>query len=208
MRAEFRSSKLKNYWKNPKACALFEHEYEMVVPDEEWKEVANHVETCLRHFYASDIYAGLKSHPKAGWLEVEEFSSFHLDQVKINLVIDCAIKEGEDIFIYDWKTGKSLSEDLSIQLSCYALYAMERWHSPPESLRVIEYNLSFDKANWFSVGHQEAHAIKGYIRGSVKDMQSLLIDMEKNTPLEEERFSKVEDERVTLRCNFRKVCQV
>jgi hypothetical protein len=58
------------------------------------------------------------------------------------------------------------------------------------------------------VGHQEAHAIKGYIRGSIRDMQSLLIDMEKNTPLEEERFTKVEDERVTLRCNFRKVCQV
>jgi hypothetical protein len=208
MRAEFRSSKLKNYWKNPKTCALFEHEYEMEVPDEEWKEVANHVETCLRHFYASDIYAGLKSHTKAGWLDVEEFSSFHLDQVKINLVIDCAIKEGEDIFIYDWKTGKSLSQDLSIQLSCYALYAMERWHSPPESLRVIEYNLSFDKANWFSVSHGEAEAIKGYIRGSVKDMQSLLIDVEKNAPLEEERFSKVEDEQITLRCNFRKVCQV
>jgi hypothetical protein len=128
--------------------------------------------------------------------------------VKINLVIDCAIKEGEDIFIYDWKTGKSLSEDLSIQLSCYALYAMERWHSLPESLRVIEYNLSFNKANWFSVSHGEAEAIKGYIRGSIKDMQSLLVNTEKNTPLEEERFSKVEEERVTLRCNFRKVCQV
>jgi hypothetical protein len=165
------------------------------------------VETCLRHFYASDIYAGLKSHPTAGWLEVEEFSSFHLGQEKIHLVIDCAIKEGEDIFIYDWKTGKSLSEDLTIQLSCYALYAMKKWHAPPESLRVIEYNLSFNKANWFSVSHGEAEAMKGYIRGSIKDMQSLLIDMEKNTPSDEERFSKIEDERVTLRCNFRKVCQ-
>jgi len=179
----------------------------MEVPDEEWKEMANHLETCLRHFYASDIYAGLKSHPKPGWLEVEEFSSFHFNRVKINLVIDCAIKEGEDIFIYDWKTGKSLSEDLSIQLSCYALYAMERWQASPESLRVIEYNLSSDKANWFHVGHEEVQAIKGYIRGSVKDMQSLLIDTEKNIPLDEERFSKVEDDQVTLRCNFRKVCQ-
>ena len=45
---------------------------------------------------------------------MEEFSSFHLDKIKINLAIDCAIKEGEDIHIYDWKTGKSLSENLSI----------------------------------------------------------------------------------------------
>ncbi len=207
MRAEFRSSRSKNYWKNPKTCALFEHEYEMDLPDGEWKEVANHVETCLRHFYASDIYAGLKSHPASGWLEVEELSSFHLDHVRVHLVIDCAIKEGEEVFIYEWKTGKSLSEDLSIQLSCYALYAMERWNCPPESLRVIEYNLSSNKANWFSVTRSEVEAIKGYIRGSIKDMESLMADPEQNIPFEEERFRKVEDERVSQRCNFKKVCQ-
>lgn len=37
-------------------------------------------------------------------------------------------------------------------------------------------------------------------------MQSLLEDAENNIPVEEGRFSKVEDERVSLRCNFRKVC--
>jgi hypothetical protein len=208
MRAEFRSSKSKNYWKNPKTCALFEHEYEIELTDDQWKEVANLVETCVRNFYASDIYNGLKSHPRGQWLEVEEFSSFHLDNIKINLSIDCAIKEGDDIYIYDWKTGKSFSEDLSVQLCCYALYALEKWHIPPNSLRIIEYNLSFDKSNWFSVTHGEVEAIQGYIRGSMKDMHSLLIDVDNNIPMEEDRFSKVEDERVSVRCNFRKICRV
>ena len=207
MRAEFRSSRAKNYWKNPKACALFEHEYALEVSDDEWKEVAQNVETCLRNFYASDIYDGLKSHPKERWLEVEEFSSFYLDGVRINLAIDCSIKEGEDVFIYDWKTGKSLSEDLSVQLCCYALYAMEKWQIPPESLSLIEYNLSFDKSKWFSVTQGEVENIKGYIRGSMKDMQSLLTDKKNNIPAEEERFCKVEDDRVSLRCNFREVCR-
>lgn len=139
---------------------------------------------------------------------MEDFSSFHLDNVRINLAIDCAIRESDDIYIYDWKTGKSLSEDLSIQLCCYALYAMEKWHVHPGSLRIIECNLSFDKANWFSVTGGEAEDIKGYIRGSIKDMQSLLMDVENNIPLEEDRFSMVEDERVSLRCNFRKVCRI
>jgi hypothetical protein len=49
--------------------------------------------------------------------------------------------------------------------------------------------------------------LRGYIRGSIKDMQSLLVDLWGNTPVEEERFSKVEDERVSLRCNVRKVCK-
>jgi hypothetical protein len=207
MRAEFRSSKSKNYWKNPRSCALFEHEYEIELTDDQWKEVANNVETCLRNFYASDIYDGLKSHPRDGWLEVEEFSYFHLDHIRINLAIDCAIREGDEVYIYDWKTGKSLSEDLTIQLCCYALYAMEKWHIHPESLMIIEYNLSFDKSNWFPITRGEVEDIKGYIRGSIKDMQSLLLDVRNNIPVEEERFSKVEDERVTLRCNFRKVCK-
>ena len=207
MRAEFRSSKSKNYWKNPKSCGLFEHEYEVEVSDEEWKEVAGNVETCLRKFYASDIYDGLKSHAKEGWLEVEEFPFFYLDRTKISLVIDCAIKEGEGIYIYDWKTGESLSEDLSIQLGCYALYAMEKWNVPPESLSVIEYNLSFDKSSWFSVSQDEIKKVKGSINGSIKDMQSLLIDRSNNIPTEEDRFSKIEDEHITSRCNFRKVCK-
>jgi hypothetical protein len=208
MRAEFRSSRAKNYWKNPKSCGLFEHEYELTVSDDQWKEIADNVEVCLRNFYASDIYDGLKSHPKDQWLEVEEFSSFQLDNMRIHLVIDCAIREGEDVYIYDWKTGKSLSEDLSVQLCCYALYAMEEWHITPELVKVIEYNLAFDKSNWFSVTQGQVKDMEGYIKGSIKDMQSLLFDVENNIPMEEERFSKVEDERVSLRCNFRKVCRI
>ncbi len=208
MRAEFRSSKSKNYWKKPKTCALFEHEYELEITDDQWKEAANNVETCLRNFYASDIYDGLKSHPKDQWLEVEEFSSFHMDHIRTHLVIDCAIWERDDIYIYDWKTGKSLSEDLPIQLCCYALYAMEKWHVPPGSVKVIEYNLAFNKSNWFSITQGEVQDIKGYIRGSIKDMQSLLLDIGENIPVEEEQFSKVEDEQVSLNCNFRRVCRI
>jgi len=207
MRAEFRSSRSKNYLKNPKTCALFEHEYGIDVSDEQWKEMAQNVETCLRNFYASDIYGRLKSHPKEDWLEVEEFSSFHLDSIKINLAIDCAIREGREIVIHDWKTGKSIPEDLPVQLCCYGLYAIEKWHVRPESLRIIEYNLSFNKPSWFSISHGEVEDIKSYIRGSIKDMQSLLSDPENNIPLEEDKFSRVEDERITLRCNFRKVCR-
>jgi len=48
---------------------------------------------------------------------------------------------------------------------------------------------------------------KGYIRGSIKDMQSLLLDAGKNIPLKEKQFSKIEDEKASLRCNFGKVCK-
>jgi len=62
MRAEFRSSRAGNYLKNPKTCGLLEHEYGVEVTDDRWKEVASNVETCLRNFYASDIYDGHHLH--------------------------------------------------------------------------------------------------------------------------------------------------
>ena len=207
MRAEFRSSRSKNYWKNPKTCALFEHEYELEVSDEQWKELARDVETCLRNFYASDIYDGLRSHQKEEWLEVEEFSSFSMDNVRITLAIDCAIRQSDEILIYDWKTGKSIPENLTLQLSCYALYAMGKWHVRPEKLNIIEYNLLFNKASWFSITQEEVEGVEGYIRGSIKDMHSLLTDVSNNIPMEEDRFSKVEDEHIISRCHYRKLCR-
>ncbi len=33
------------------------------------------------------------------------------------------------VTIIDWKTGRSMSEDVSMQLACYAMYAMEKWGS-------------------------------------------------------------------------------
>jgi len=48
--------------------------------------------------------------------------------------------------------------------------------------------------------------VKAYIKGSVLDMQSLLVDVENNVPKEERFFKKVENERIRGRCNFRRVC--
>jgi CRISPR/Cas system-associated exonuclease Cas4 (RecB family) len=45
------------------------------------------------------------------------------------------------VSIIDWKTGRSMSEDVSIQLSFYAVYVMEKWGVDPENVRLIEYNL-------------------------------------------------------------------
>lgn len=207
MRSEFRSSRAKNYLKNPKTCALFEHEYGVELTDEEWRETASHIETCLRNFYASDIYDGLKALRKDLWLEVEEFSSYRLDDVKVNLIIDCAIKEGDHVIIYDWKTGKTLSEGVPVQLCCYALYAMEKWQISSELLRVIEFNLTFNKANEFSITREEVEGMKGYIKGSIEDMRSLLADIAGNIPLQEGRFSRIEDGPVSQRCNFKKICR-
>ena len=62
------------------------------------------------------------------WLEVEEFSSFRLNNTKIWAILDCSFRTKDGgITIIDWKTGRSMSEDVSMEFSCYAMYAMEKW---------------------------------------------------------------------------------
>ncbi len=207
MREEFRSSREKRYLTHPKTCALFEHEYDVDILDADWKKVADNAVQCLRNFYASETFIILKELSPQMWLEVEDFSSFYLDQTKVWAVLDCSFRtEDGGITIIDWKTGRSMSDDVSMQLSCYAVYAMEKWGVDPEKVKLIEYNLLANQGVEFNVGVSEIENTEAYIAGSIADMQSLLVDADNNVPKEEGSFQKVEDEKVRAGCNFRKVC--
>ena len=207
MRKEFRSSREKRYHTHPKTCALFEHEYDVPISEEDWNQTADNIELCLRNFYNSEIFEILKQLPRRMWLEVENFSSFYLNRTKIWVVLDCSFRtEGGGVTIIDWKTGRTMSEDISMQLSCYAMYALDRWGIDPEGVKLIEYNLLADQAAEFNISGAEIENTKAYIAGSIADMKSLLVDVGENVPKDEDGFQKVEDERVRADCNFRKIC--
>ena len=59
----------------------------------------------------------------------------------------------------------------------------------------------------FNFSGAEIKNTKASIAGSIADMQSLLVDVSENVPKDEEAFQKVEDDRVRIDCNFRKVCE-
>jgi hypothetical protein len=145
MRDDFRSSREKRYLVSPKTCALFEHEYEVILSDDAWKLIADDVEKCLRNFYSSEIFLMLKDLSPESWLEVEDFSFFYLFKRKIWAVIDCSYRTNDGVTIIDWKTGRGTSSDLSLQLSCYAMYGVEKWGIQPEKLKLVEYNLLSDQ---------------------------------------------------------------
>ncbi|UCD70727.1 MAG: PD-(D/E)XK nuclease family protein, partial [Syntrophobacterales bacterium] len=186
---------------------LFEHEYDLGIPDELWRETAHNVELCLRNFYNSEIFRELQEIPSGHWLETEQFSHFIFEGVRIWVVMDCCFKSDSGITIIDWKTGTSTTEDNSIQLSCYALYVMGKWGIDPTKIKIVEYNLSTDTPKDFFVTRSNIEDIKGYIRGSIADMRSLLIDVESNIPRDESLFKTIDDKQITDRCNFRKICK-
>jgi CRISPR/Cas system-associated exonuclease Cas4 (RecB family) len=207
MREDFRSSRKKVYWQRPKTCALFAHEYDRPVAEDQWREMADNVRTCLHNFYTSDLFAQLRALPRRAWLEIEELNKFDLHGVPVWAKIDCCYRTDDGVRIIDWKTGRSMSEANTLQLVCYALYASQKWNVPLETITTTECYLLPMRANDYHVADAEVQDTLAYIQGSVADMQSLLADVPANEPLAESAFEKTDNTRLCRRCNFLRLCR-
>ena len=206
MRHDFESSKNKMYWQDPKSCALFEHEYDVEVKEERWKDLWNHVETCLQNFYSSDIFDMVRNIDFSLWLPIEEFQSFPFEDTKINVKLDFAYKDTDGgVTIIDWKTGKSELAGSDVQLACYTLFAINHWNVSPEKVKTIEYNLHHKRGITNRLDTGEIEEIRGYMRKSIKEMKALLVDPVENIA-SKDSFAKTIDKDTCNSCNFKRVC--
>ena len=56
---------------------------------------------------------GRKGIPRRMWLELEDFSSFKLNNTKIWAVLDCSFRtEDGGVTIIDWKTGRKMEAQI------------------------------------------------------------------------------------------------
>jgi hypothetical protein len=206
MRNDFANSRRGDYWKNPKTCGFFEHEYKLNLSKSAWKETADHAVKCLQTFYQSDVYKRIQELSSDQWLETEEFSSFQLESTKIHVVLDFSYRDTNgDIVIYDWKTGRSDSERNDVQLACYSYYATQKWAVDAEKVKTIEFNLASGRAYNYSLIGKGLESILHHIRGSIRDMKMLLDNPETNQA-NEDRFAFTTQDTTCNYCNYRKVC--
>lgn len=204
MRNEWKNSKDKNYWTRPKSTALFEHEYEISVSDEEWKSLADKLDTCLQNFYSSELFRKIQKLSLDSWLEVENLSSFDFESTKIWVKTDFSYRSGKRITIVDWKTGHS-GGDNTLQLACYALYGTYVWQMAPGQIDTVIFNVSDNIIEECAISKANVERTKDYIRGSIRDMRALLRNPD-NNEVDENDFPKADDKRTCERCNFRKIC--
>ena len=205
MREDYLNSKRKGYWQNPKSCGFIEHEYEHDVSKEDWKSSADHAVSCLKTFYQSDLYEMILSSPKESWLEIEKLSTFQLEGNKVYVALDFSFFDGEQVLIYDWKTGTADPQHHELQLACYSYYAIEKWKVQAPQVRTIEFNLAVNRQFEHQLQEAELANIKEYILGSIRDMKNLLDEPEENLACEN-RFEFTAHEEECNCCNFKKLC--
>ncbi|MDI6809007.1 MAG: PD-(D/E)XK nuclease family protein [Candidatus Eisenbacteria bacterium] len=199
---------------------LLEHFYDPSLPDEKWVEIVDGVERCVRNFFSSPVFGELTQIPDRDWLQIEddrEFPSFSFEGDKVFAKPDCAHRAGDSAMrIIDWKTdrGKRVEgqdskqegpERPSVQLGCYALYAMNEWGGIPGKIQVLEQNLFTMERKESLVGEETLDETRRVIRESVRKMKDILSDRESNSA-EEEDFPLTENRRLCNYCNFRILC--
>lgn len=205
MRQEFRSSRKKEYLKNPKLCALFEHEYEIALPKTEWKNIANHVAECLKLFFNSEVYKEILHISDNQWLELEQFDHFYLNNEKIYAAPDFAFNRDDEIIIYDWKTGREEPVRDRFQLACYGMFAIQKWNVKPENVKLVNFFLSTGKLNEYKLIDFNLDQIQKNIWSSIVEMQDMLDDLQENIA-REERFPFSQNEQICHYCNYNKIC--
>jgi len=207
MRQDYRNSRAKRYRRNPKTyCGFFEHEYEMDVSDEEWKESAEQVDRCLNTFYRSSHFEKFKETDRAAFLEIERFSSFPLDGVDIIIKLDCACRENGRITIWDWKTGKAARSGDALQMACYVFYAVKTFQISFRDVKANLFDLYRGTLHEQSITQRSLDELLTYIAGSIRDMTTLLVDKKRNIAKEDD-FVKIASRPICLKCNFLKVCK-
>jgi len=210
MRQDFRFSRDKCYWTAPKGgVALAEHEYGPDPGSDTWAFVVSEACRCLEAFFDSTVYPDIVELSPDRFLEIEDFSHFYLDGLKVWVVMDLCFRRPDDkVVIVDWKTGKAKDPD-PVQLSCYALYAKEKWGLRPGDIEVCEYNLKEGRPATSTITEGMLLDVRRIIETSAEGMTRYVVDGDraKNTPLPEDDFEAI-DTGDCRRCNFRRLCPV
>lgn len=207
MRREFRDSRAGAYRQNPvRTPALFEHEYRIEVPPEEWKAIVDRVSTAIRHFLASDLWAGLQTLPDDAFLAVERRAHFLLDGLKIFAVPDLVVRQNGTVRIYDWKTGSTALPEHRTQLGIYALLATDRWTANPAEIEAVAYNPVHDRQEPFAFSADDLETLRDFIRDSADEMLFPLEDPERNAAGDGSAFDCTASADPCPTCPFLRVC--
>ena len=207
MRQEFRNSRSGAYRSDPiRIPGLFEHEYQLDIPAEEWKATVERAARAVRQFLASDVWKEIQTLPDDDFLSVERRAHFLLDGLKVHAVPDLVIRRGGQVLVYDWKTGTSDLSEHRTQLGIYALLALDRWTAAPGEIEAVAYNPVLDQRETFVFSADDLETLRDFVRDSADEMLFPLEDPQTNAAGDGESFDCAESEDPCKTCTFLRVC--
>lgn len=208
--ADFSDSKSGQYRQQPNQRVGFqEHYYDTLLPQTAWRETWTQAENLLKIFLRSSLYAHLRQQPADTFLDVETLQSFTVAGEKVWVQMDLARREGNRIYIYDWKTGHVEDEGiLRRQLGIYGLYfrrARPDLLTPDTQLTGLVYALAEDRLLEFELDEPLLAETEAHIESGIAHLRGMLLDPLANLAALE-KFPMIDDLTICRQCQFRELC--
>ena len=201
-------SKNKEWEDNPKwKTNLFEHYYDQKPSDQQLLDIRDLMINSIDGFFASDSYRFIQTMSDSQWLAIEDLDFFEMYKAKLWVKLDFAIRHGDRVYIYDWKTGKVVKEN-EIQLAVYAIYAKQKWDIDLKLIRLFDVYLNQQIPVKVKPTDRLINSANAFIESSIADMRELLTDKE-NNKTEIDSFPMASEDRNSYPCsycNFQTIC--
>lgn len=169
-------------------------------------QIKEQVTGCVCAFFRSELARRIRAAGPSRWLPIDRNAAARLDDGLLVLVRpDFAFQEGRLLHIVDWKTGKADPFWEVIQVTCYALYAREKWRrSLDEIVPQIVYLYPEFRSAEVQYSPDTVSEVERFIRESQADILSLIGEDEAPPA---DRFPLLEDCRLCRWCQFRGLCE-
>ena len=193
-------------WRNApnRIVRLAEHHYGPQPSREMLVKIAGKVGDSVRNFVRSEAFGIIRESDPEHWLPIETLDTFDFEGTEVYAVPDFACRYGEDVLIFDWKTGRKSSAN-NDQVVLYAMFAAAKWGVDKDRVKASPVYLlaggDFDPA---TVTETDRERVAGVIRDSIGNMRGRLSDEEANTARKED-FEPTPGHGCRW-CNFRGVC--
>lgn len=186
--------------------SLFNHYYKLPVNAERISVIKQKTLTSVENFMDSDVFHRIVGTSTELWLPVEKYAAFRLDGLLMYVKFDFAHKDGKQLVVYDWKTGKPSGEQ-ERQLTCYALYTSDKWSVPLPNVKACVVHLQPEiECREFVVDDASLDDLRSYIMRTFSDMVECLRNPARDIAVIDD-FSTTDDLKKCLWCNFRGVCE-
>lgn len=192
---------------------VFEIYYGRDEDEERLREIASRVPACLEAYTGSAVLARLREMPATDILWIERADpafdpqeTIRIDGSDVHCVPDLVVRRGRIVEIVDWKTGSPAVRDAD-QIAAYALWVAAKELAAPADLRGrLVYLAEGGREEVVPLDAAVLERTREGIRSDLKEMRSLLADVERNVPLAAERFPRRDEAEACCGCHYRVFC--
>lgn len=198
-----------NHWyeRPSKYTMLQEVYYENEVSNEKLSGIRVKLEKIIHNLYQNEIFIKLVEKKIKINSDTEQFRFMNNNGIKIWLRLDLHYyDQSQSHVIIDWKSGNSDKDDRN-QLALYSHFVSRAYAVKNLSkIKIRNEYLLTKESKSYSIGKIDIHNMRELINMSINHMQSFLVDVDKNIPIEASCFGKTINLNICNRCNFKEIC--